>query len=134
MSRASEETSQQKLFLAGADHVIMPDKIGGDHMAALLTVPDLVNFIDTLSMFDDAENPNLEEVAIEQLPISYHHKSLAELDLRNSTGCTVIGYRDTAGTQIINPDSGLKMIPGVKLIVLGNQASIQKLNALFALV
>ncbi|MBT8209158.1 MAG: potassium channel family protein, partial [Eudoraea sp.] len=31
ISRASQITSQKKLALAGADNVIMPDKIGGDH-------------------------------------------------------------------------------------------------------
>lgn len=133
VSRASKESSQQKLFLAGADHVIMPDKIGGDYMAALLTVPNVVRFIETLSMFDNAETPKLEEVAIVRLPASYHHKSLAELDLRNTTGCIVVGFRDATGKQQINPDSKLKMEPGAKLIVLGNRPSLKKLNTLFEL-
>lgn len=41
ISRASQVTSQKKLRLAGADKVIMPDKIGGDHMASLVVMPDL---------------------------------------------------------------------------------------------
>jgi voltage-gated potassium channel len=45
VSRVSEEQNQSKLEWAGADHVIMPDKIGEDYMAALLTVPDLIHFI-----------------------------------------------------------------------------------------
>ncbi len=44
ISRATEESSYQKLKLAGADNVIMQDKIGGDHMASLVVVPDLVQF------------------------------------------------------------------------------------------
>lgn len=46
ISRAIEETSSRKLKLAGADNVIMPDKIGGDHMASLVVVPDLLEFLD----------------------------------------------------------------------------------------
>jgi voltage-gated potassium channel len=50
ISRATEETSYKKLKLAGADNVILPEKIGGDHMASLVVVPDLVEFLDNLSV------------------------------------------------------------------------------------
>src|SRR5690554_5996900 len=50
ISRASEETSYKKMKLAGADDVIMPEKIGGDHMASLVVVPDLVEFLDNLTV------------------------------------------------------------------------------------
>jgi voltage-gated potassium channel len=39
-SRASQDESEHKLRRAGANNVIMPDKIGGTHMAALVTKPD----------------------------------------------------------------------------------------------
>ena len=48
ISRASQETSYNKLKMAGANNVILPDKIGGDHMASLVVVPDLIEFIDNL--------------------------------------------------------------------------------------
>ena len=50
ISRASQETSYNKLKLAGANNVILPDKIGGDHMASLVVIPDLVEFIDNLGI------------------------------------------------------------------------------------
>jgi len=53
ISRATEETSYKKLKLAGADNVILPDKIGGDHMASLVVVPDLVEFLDNLTVSGD---------------------------------------------------------------------------------
>ncbi|MGY8939486.1 MAG: potassium channel family protein, partial [Flavobacteriales bacterium] len=40
ISRASNESSYKKLKFAGANNVIMPDKLGGDHMASLVTTPD----------------------------------------------------------------------------------------------
>jgi len=42
ISRASKESSYSKLKLAGANNVILPDIIGGDHMASLVVVPDLL--------------------------------------------------------------------------------------------
>ncbi|MCB0475426.1 MAG: NAD-binding protein, partial [Flavobacteriaceae bacterium] len=61
VSRASNDTSDSKLRIAGADNVIMPDRLGGDHMASLLVTPDLVEFVDKLAI--DAENAtHLEEI------------------------------------------------------------------------
>ena len=46
--------------------MVMPDRIGGDHMGSLLVVPDLISFIDELSWVGD-ESPNLEEFSIDYL-------------------------------------------------------------------
>jgi voltage-gated potassium channel len=48
ISRASNSNTIKKLKTAGAENVIMPDKIGGEHMASLLITPDIVEFIDIL--------------------------------------------------------------------------------------
>lgn len=130
ISRASEEASQRKLLLAGANKTIMPDKIGGDHMASLVVLPDLVEFMDQLSI--EGENSiNLEEVAIEDLPEAYQYKSLIDLELRKRTGCTVIGYKEPAGVYVVNPEAETKLLPKSKLIVLGRPEQIKKLNEMF---
>lgn len=130
ISRASLVNSQKKLFLAGANKVIMPDKIGGDHMASLVVMPDLITFMDKLSM--EGENTtNLEEVAIEDFSNQIECNSLRDLDLRNKTGCTIIGYIDPVGNYIINPEADLKLQPKSKVIVLGRPEQIKKLNKMF---
>ena len=48
ISRASDAATVPKLKKAGANNVIMPDRIGGTHMATLVTKPDVVEFIDFL--------------------------------------------------------------------------------------
>lgn len=133
VSRVSEENNQSKLALAGANHVIMPDKIGGDYMAALLTVPDLIHFLGNLDWWKDEISPNVEEVDLSKVPETYHNKTLAEMDLRKRTGCNVIGYRDENGKQFINPDASLSLSIQGKLIVLGSGESIKKLNQMFQL-
>ncbi len=67
ISRATEETSYQKLKLAGADNVIMPDKIGGDHMANLVVTPDLVEFLDNLSVSGEQDSINVEQIPFEKV-------------------------------------------------------------------
>ena len=130
ISRASQITSQKKLRLAGADKVIMPDKIGGDHMASLVVIPDLITFMDKLST--DGENTtNLEEVTIESFMTKIDNHSLRDLDLRRKTGCTIIGYIEPNGNYIINPEADLKLQPQGKVIVLGRPEQIKKLNEMF---
>lgn len=132
ISRASQEASYKKLKLAGADNVIMPDKIGGDHMASLVVVPDLVEFIDNLSISAD-NNTNVEEIKMEDLATSGKEITLRELDLRNKTGCTVIGYKTPAGEYIINPEAELKLAKESKIIVLGRPEQIELLKEKFDL-
>ena len=130
VSRASNDSSDSKLRIAGANNVIMPDKLGGDHMASLLVTPDIVEFVDKLSV--DIENTtNLEEIIVEELPKEFLLKSIRDLDLRRKTGCTVIGYKTTNNEYVINPDADTKLLSNTKLIVLGNSEQIQKLNKLF---
>lgn len=130
ISRASLITSQKKLLLAGANKVIMPDKIGGDHMASLVVMPDLITFMDKLSM-EGEHTTNLEEVAIEDFADQVDCNSLRDLDLRRKTGCTIIGYISPEGEYIINPEADLKLQPNSKVIVLGRPEQIKKLNEMF---
>lgn len=130
ISRASQLTSQKKLRLAGADKVIMPDKIGGDHMASLVVMPDLITFMDKLST-EGEHTTNLEEVTIENFMAQIDNHSLRDLDLRKKTGCTIIGYIEPNGNYIINPEADIKLEPQGKVIVLGRPEQIKKLNEMF---
>jgi voltage-gated potassium channel len=128
ISRASQETSYNKLKLAGANNVILPDRIGGDHMASLVVIPDLVEFIDNLGIIGE-RNINIEEVKVEQLYDLKDIKTIRDLDLRRQTGCTVIGFKDDKGEYIVNPEANTKLVSGSKIIVLGRPEQIQKLNS-----
>jgi voltage-gated potassium channel len=130
VSRASIDSSYKKLKVAGADNVIMPDKIGGAHMASLVITPDIIEFIDRLSIEGESSS-NIEELVIEDLPEEYKNKSILDLDLRRRTGCTVIGFKTPDKEYIINPDANTILVPKSKLIVIGRPGEIKKLNELF---
>jgi voltage-gated potassium channel len=130
ISRASEESSYSKLKFAGANNVILPDRIGGDHMASLVVVPDLLEFVDNLSIVG-TQNINIEEIPVEQLYDTKKEKTILELDLRKNTGCNVIGYKDENGNYHINPEADQKLVPGSKIIVLGKPEQIQTLNSMY---
>ena len=130
ISRASNQSSYSKLKIAGASNVIMPDKLGGDHMASLVVTPDVIEFVDQLTI-EGETTANLEEIAVDDLPKKYINKTILDLDLRRETGCTVIGIRTPDRDYIINPEAETALINGSSLIVLGRPEQIVKLRELF---
>ena len=130
ISRATNESSYGKLKFAGATNVIMPDKLGGDHMASLVVTPDLVEFVDRLTITGDVD-ANLEEIAVNGLPKEYLSKTILDLDLRKQTGCNVIGFKTAKEDYIINPGAETKLEKDTCLIVLGNKDQIHKLREIF---
>lgn len=128
ISRASEETSYRKLKLAGANNVIMPDKIGGDHMASLVVTPDLIEFLDNLATSDQHDSIYVEQIPFEKVCPSGIEQAIRELDLRKKTGCSIIGYKTPEGNYIVNPEPGLVLKKGSKLILIGRPNQIENLK------
>jgi len=93
ISRAEFETSHSKLKLAGANSVVMPNRIGGDHMASLVVHPDLIEFLDNLSVVGEGDSTNVEEISFDLVCPDGKEATIKSIDLRNKTGCTIIGYK-----------------------------------------
>lgn len=125
ISRASESSSEGKLRRAGADNIIMPDKIGGSHMATLVTRPDVLEFIDHIT---GMVNIRLEEIIINKLQEKYRGKTIRELEVRNRTGANIIGFKTSEGEYIINPSPETIMKPDSKLFVLGTSEEVEELS------
>ncbi|MFP2997682.1 potassium channel protein [Spongiivirga sp. MCCC 1A20706] len=134
ISRASEDTSYKKLKLAGANNVIMPDRIGGDHMASLVVEPGLVEFIDNLTMMDHGDLTNIEEVAVADIfEKNNGNSTIRDIDLRKRTGCTIIGFKKQDGSYIVNPEADTILEPDSSIIVLGRPEQIKALNKMYQL-
>jgi len=123
ISRASNDGSETKLKRAGADNVIMPDKIGGTHMAALVTKPDVLELLDHIT---GRINIKLEEISFNNLPEKYRDQSIRDLEVRNRTGANIIGMKTADGEFIINPSPDMKMMPDAKLFVLGTAEQVMQ--------
>lgn len=127
ISRASNIASQPKLIKAGADSVILPDKIGGTHMATLVSKPDVIEFIDYLSG-EEGESINMESVPYDELPTGIRDKSLTEVMTWKKTGVNCIGIKNFEGKFIINPPEDTIITQGMKVIVLGTRQQIQQMK------
>ena len=125
ISRASKATTDKKLRMAGADNVVMPDKVGGTHMASLVLKPDVVEFFNLLNGQDD--NISLEEITYESLPKEFKNKSIGDLHVRKRSGANIVGLKNKEGKYVLNPSPETTITEGSKLFVLGMVDQIDKL-------
>ncbi len=131
ISRASDDGSDAKLKIAGANNVIMPDKVGGAHMASLVMKPDVMEFVDYITA-QGGDNNNLEEITFDRINDTLKNKTLKELEIRNKSGANIIGFKTAMGEYIVNPSADTKIIPHSKIFVLGTPEQIRKLNLILA--
>lgn len=123
ISRASEDNSDTKLRHAGVNNVIMPDKVGGAHMAQLVVKPDVVEFIDLLTGQARVDT-HIEEIKCSLLPKSHIGKSIQNLDIRKNWGANIVGFKTSEGEYVFNPTPSTLIQEGSKLFVLGTSDQI----------
>lgn len=121
ISRASENTSVRKLKNAGADNVIMPDKIGGAHMAMLVTNPDIEEFVDMMATHS-GDDFQISELYINSSVL------LRELNCWERTGATLLGYKDSNQEFQLNPSPDTTVEAGSSIIVMGSKHQINQLK------
>jgi len=132
ISRASQGSSVRKLKIAGASNVIMPDSLGGAHMASLVITPDVIEFLDHITI-QGQSMVNLEEINFESIPEEYKNKTISSISNDFDTGCNIVGYKTPEGEFIVNPQPDIKLVPESKLFVLGKPEQISEINKIFGI-
>jgi voltage-gated potassium channel len=118
ISKAAQKSSIKKLKTAGADHVILPDVIGGAHMATLVSKPDVIEFMNYL--WGDISNTiNIESIGYENLPGHLRDRSIYEIINSKQTGVACIGLKNKEGEFIINPPPDTLIHGNMKIMLLG---------------
>lgn len=122
ISRAINFNTIKKLKTAGASHVIMPDKISGQHMAKMIAQPNIVEFLDYL-MIEKSKDIILEEIACYEVCESY---TIEQLKTFTKDNINIIGLKRNDGSYIVNPGMDIKLTIDDRLFVLGNQQDINR--------
>ena len=125
IARASEIQSKKKLERAGATHVILPDELGGMHMAQLVTKPYVVEFLEILNGIGD-QSLLLEEISYWDLKLESRGKTLRELDIRNKTGVTILAHKLRNGGFDFSPRADVPVTEKDVLIMMGTEESLSK--------
>ena len=128
--RAYDEESTEKLYRAGADHVVSPNVTGAVRMASVLLRPSVVSFLDVAT-----RSPEMA-LRIEQSTVGAKSplagKELREADIREETGLIVIAVRKQGGDGddfVFNPGAETRLLAGDELIVLGTPEQIESLRS-----
>jgi voltage-gated potassium channel len=127
ISRAKDPKSQKKLRMAGANHVVMPEQIGGFYMATLVSKPGAVEFFSFITN-EYQSDIGFEEISYQSLPDDYIGLSLGQLNIRKKTGVNVIGYKAPDGHYEVNPTPDTILSTGSSFIVLGSNSQLEALK------
>lgn len=130
VARASNVEAVSKLKMAGATHVVMPDSIGGTHMATLIASPHVADFLDLISATGESE-VNIECIEFDEIPSEFQNTRIGALRVKEQTGANIVGFLGEDGEYIINPTSEIEIVKGSKLFVLGTKDQIQSLHDCF---
>ena len=123
VARSILEENEAKLRRAGADRVISPYILGGHRMAALITNPQITDFLEMV-MHNDQFDLNMGHVVI-PANSSVIGKTIKELDLNNVCGVTVLAIRNSAGVHI-DATNGSALSAGDDVIMLGSETQLHK--------
>ena len=129
VSRAQQVRSELKLKKAGADHVVMPERMGGFYMATLMSKPQAVEFFSFISTEVNADI-GFEAIHFEDLSIEQRGKALRELDYRSETGINIIGHHRLDGSYEVNPGPDTILMAGESYIALGSSPQLASLKQL----
>lgn len=127
ISRAQLKSSESKLKKAGADHVILPEFIGGAFMAGLISKPEVIEFINNL-WIDEKESINIESISYENLPITLQNKSIHEIVKMYDTGVNCLGIKSETGKYITNPPHQTIIRPNMEILLFGSMEQISLLK------
>ena len=125
IARARSESSEAKLLRVGADRVVNPQRLGGDRMAAFVTQPHVVDFVDVV-MHDGSLEFRLEELTVgDDSPLA--GQTLKDSRVHSRTGCLVLAIRRPDGSFTPNPSPDVRVAPGDVLIGVGTAPQLAAL-------
>lgn len=136
VARGELPSTEKKLLLAGADHVVLPASISGLRMANLITHPNTIEFLD-----QSEDRLRLNEllaqidVQVDELNIPPNSPlvggTIADIEVRGKGTFIVVALRKRDGEILTHPDHTVVLDAGDTVIVLGHRGDIPHFKRLY---
>lgn len=124
IARAEQISTNKKLLQAGANRVVMPATIGAQRMAAMITRPSTVEFLELVA------DRNVLDVELDEFVIPAESpligKKLGETGIRPQYSLLMVAVKRRVGALIFNPESDYLFQPEDVAIVMGRTEDIQR--------
>ena len=127
VARSISEQGERRLYAAGADRVVSPERIGATSMSNSVLRPTVVEFTESV-----VANHNLELQLEEHLipaGSSLDGRTIQECRIRSEFGLMVVGVVPPEGEMIFNPEPGTPLQAGTTLIMLGRREDLVRFAA-----
>ncbi len=128
--RAEAFSSEKKLLRAGADRVVSPDIIGGKKMAMIATTPNVIEFMDVVTLGARTEFCIVEIIVKDESPIV--GETLKGLNFHREMDVLIIGIKKANNEFLFKPSPNVKISAGDILIAVGTKAKLENLSSLTA--
>jgi voltage-gated potassium channel len=125
ISRGNQPESEQKMRIAGANHVINPYTITGHRMVAQLLHPGAVEFLEVIMRHGNLEL-RIEEIIIGADSV-IARQSLGDAKIRSATGVNVLAVRHSDGSLFTQLDPEFTLAVGDALVCLGTAEQLTAL-------
>lgn len=136
VARGELPSTEKKLLLAGADHVVSPASISGMRMANLITHPNTIQFLD-----QSEDRVRLNEllaqidVQVDELNIPPDSPlvggTIADLEVRGKGTFIVVALRKADGEVMTHPSHSVLLDARDTVIVLGHRGDIPQFKRLY---
>lgn len=138
LARGESVSTEKKLRLAGADHVVLPSAVSGQRMANLITRPTA---LDILAQNDERQalNEMLTQINLQmdELEIKENSqllgKTVGEVEIRGKGTFIVVALRRQTGDTLNHPPASSILALGDVLILLGHQGDIPQFASRYSL-
>ncbi len=126
VARAAEPTTERKLELAGADHVVSPYTIAGHRMAGVVLRPKVIEFTDRV-IYSGGISFWIEDILVGAGSELDDH-TLTQVGIRGRTGALVLAIVHADGTRVTNPSPDVAMVAGDSIIAIGTRDQLRMLE------
>jgi len=129
LARGELPSTEKKLRLAGADHVVLPATIGAIRMAHLITHPSAVDFLSDTGA-GDGLNELLAELDIQLNELSIEKDSsliggtIGDIEVRGKGTFITVALRRANGEVMIHPGRDTYLAKGDTVILMGHQGDM----------
>jgi voltage-gated potassium channel len=127
IAKSDRESSCRKLRRAGADKIVMPDRVGAQQMERMISRPSTADLVE---LFAEASHLEME---LDELLVGEQSKlagvSVGDSRIKTDFNLLVIGIRDKVGHFRFNPKPTETIQVGDILLVIGEVSDINRMKA-----